>query len=65
MFKVLVFGSSSAPTVWGRYAAFLGRTNAAVTDPSVLRVQVYVDDPLYLSRGSSLATARELTLAVA
>ena len=23
-FKVLVFGSGSAPTVWGRYAAFLG-----------------------------------------
>ena len=28
--KVLVFGSSSAPAVWGRYAAFLGRSTAAV-----------------------------------
>ena len=30
VFKVLVFGSSSAPSVWGRYAAFLGRSTAAV-----------------------------------
>ena len=30
VFKVLVFGSSSAPTVWGKYAAFLGRSTAAV-----------------------------------
>ena len=47
VFKVLVFGSSSAPTVWGRYAAFLGRSTAAVVGTDPLRLQVYVDDPLY------------------
>ncbi len=36
-FRVLVFGSGSAPTVWGRFAAFLGRTgqaNRACCEPS-------------------------------
>ena len=46
-FRVLVFGSASAPTVWGRFAAFPGRTWSAVADLRVLRVQVYVDDPVY------------------
>jgi hypothetical protein len=25
VFKVLVFGSGSSPTVWGRFSAFIGR----------------------------------------
>ena len=45
--KALVFGSSSAPTVWGRYVAFLGRSTAAIVGTGPLRLQVYVDDPLY------------------
>ena len=46
VFKVLVFGSSSAPTAWGWYAAFLGRSTAAAVGTDPLRLQVYVDDPL-------------------
>ena len=42
IFKILVFGSSSVPTVWGRYAAFLGRSTAAVVGTDPLRLQVYV-----------------------
>ena len=64
VFKVLVFGSSSAPTVWGRYAAFLGRTTASIVDRSHVRVEIFVDDPLYIARGSQSRIASELTLAV-
>ena len=33
VFRVLVFGSGRAPTVWGRHGAFLGRSTAAIWDP--------------------------------
>eukprot|EP00969_Alexandrium_andersonii_P373419 15483982-Alexandrium_andersonii.AAC.1 len=29
-FRVLVFGAASAPTVWGRFAAWLGRSSAVL-----------------------------------
>ena len=44
VYDVLVFGSKSSPTVWGRYAALLGRILSAVVPEA--RTQVYVDDPL-------------------
>ena len=51
VFDSLVFGSGSSPTIWGRYAALLGRSLAALFDPTELRIQIYVDDPLLLARG--------------
>ena len=45
VYDVLVFGCMSSPTVWGRCAALLGRSHAAI-NPAV-RGQVYVDDPLF------------------
>ena len=44
VYDVLVFGSVSSPTIWGRFAAWLTRTLVSVC-PS-LGVQTYVDDPL-------------------
>lgn len=44
LYDVLVFGSKSSPTVWGRYAALLGRVLSAIVPEA--RTQVYVDDPL-------------------
>ena len=46
VYKVLVFGSRSSPTIWGRFAAFMGRTMSAV----ILEAegQVYVDDPVWV-----------------
>ena len=64
VFKVLVFGSSSAPTVWGRYAAFLGRSTAAVVGSDPLRLQVYVDDPLYACIAQPLRAARLFSVAL-
>ena len=47
IFNVLVFGSSSAPTVWGRFAAWLGRSTMAVCAQLPLRMLMFVDDPVY------------------
>eukprot|EP00435_Cladocopium_sp_Y103_P017439 s3840_g4.t1 len=49
IFNTLVFGAASAPTIWGRYAAFLGRTIAAI-EPEV-GCQIYVDDPIFTLTG--------------
>ena len=51
VFRVLVFGSGSAPTVWGRYAAWLGRSTCAVLNRFPFRMQMYVDDPVYSASG--------------
>ena len=64
MFDSLVFGSGSSPTVWGRFAAFLGRALASVFDPTELRPQVYVDDPLMVARGTATARSRRFTVAL-
>ena len=64
-FRVLVFGAASAPTVWGRFGAWLGRSTAAVTDPRFFRGEMYVDDPLYtLGGGGAPDRAREGALAL-
>ena len=46
VYKVLVFGSRSSPTIWGRFAAFMGRTMSAVIPEA--EGQVYVDDPVWV-----------------
>jgi hypothetical protein len=65
IFTVLVFGSASAPTVWGRYAAWLGRSTATIVDPDRLRIQIYVDDPIYTIRGTLYEAAIEVAIALA
>ena len=45
VYDVLVFGSVSSPTLWGRYAAWFGRSLASI-NPDI-RLQTYVDDPLF------------------
>ena len=62
VFRVIVFGSGSAPTGRGRFGAFLGRTTAGVVDPSVVRLQVYVDDPVFVARGPRAVVVRELAV---
>ena len=64
VFKVLVFGSSSAPAIWGRYAAFLGRSTAAVMGTDPPRLQVYVDDPLYVCLAEPFRAARLFSVAL-
>ena len=64
MSSVLVFGSGSAPTVWGRYGAFLGRSTAAILGPDPVRLQVYVDDPIYAAAAQPKEAARYLAVAL-
>ena len=63
VFTVLVFGSASAPTVWGRYAAWIGRSTAAIVNPE--RIQIYVDDPIFTIRGTLHDAAIEVSIALA
>ena len=64
VFRVLVFGSVSAPTVWGRYAAWLGRTTCALVPEDRLRLHIYVDDPVYVARGTTEQRALALSTAL-
>ena len=36
LFRVLIFGSGSAPTMWGRFAAWLGRSTMCIAPSDVL-----------------------------
>ena len=62
IFNVLVFGAASAPTVWGRYAAFIGRSSAAILRSRQGRIQVYVDDPLAALSGSPPYTTTSIAI---
>ena len=52
VFRVLCMGGKSAPTIWGRFAAAIGRVLASIANPDSFRVEVYVDDPLLTAAGS-------------
>ena len=58
----LVFGSGSSPTVWGRFAAWLGRSGAAILGrDSAGRLQIFVDDPILTLAGPSKGKRRLAT----
>ena len=60
IFDTLVFGAGSSPTLWGRYAAWLGRSAAAVLPRA--GVQIYVDDPAFVLTGTLDEASRDLTI---
>ena len=62
-YKRLVFGSKSSPTLWGRAAAWTGRSTAAVVDPTRARMELYVDDPLLTARGPRRVAVQEAEVA--
>ena len=51
VFEVLCMGGKSAPNIWGRYAALLGRMLASLSSPDEFRAEVFVDDPLMAAAG--------------
>jgi hypothetical protein len=63
VFHCLVFGSGSAPTAWGRFAAFLGRSTAAIAAGN-FHMQNYVDDPAFSCRGTMKHAAKQFTIAL-
>ena len=46
------FGLATAPLLWGRAAAWLGRTAQALHTKWDHRMQIYVDDPALVARGT-------------
>ena len=50
-FKSLCMGGKSAPNIWGRFAAALGRMAASIMPPAEHRIEIYVDDPLLCAGG--------------
>ena len=59
IFDTLVFGAASSPTIWGRCAAWLARTIAAV-EPEA-GCQIYIDDPVFVLAGGIREAAKRLT----
>ena len=62
VFLVLLFGAASSVPIWGRVAAWLARTTAALLHPGEAALQLYVDDPIVAARGT--AAQRERAFAV-
>ena len=60
VFDTLVFGAGSSPTIWGRYAAWLGRSATAITPRA--GVQIYVDDPAFVLSGTLEKASWDLTV---
>ena len=52
VFEVLCMGGRSAPNIWGRNAACLGRLLASLFDPEQFRNEIYVDDPIMAAVGT-------------
>ena len=63
VFKVMCMGGKASPNVWGRFAAAIGRILASLFDPSELRCEIYVDDPLVAVTGSKRQRTRLFTIA--
>ena len=64
VFDSLVFGSGSSPTVWGRFAAWLGRSTAAILSKEVFRQEIYVDDPILFAKGVYSEVVNNLSIAL-
>ena len=57
-YRTVLCGGAGCPLLWGRAAAFLGRSGQSLFCEREFRTQIYVDDPATIVRGS-LTKARE------
>ena len=64
VFLVLCMGGKSAPNIWGRYAACIGRVLASVFPSDELRSEIYVDDPLLACTGTLARRTKVFTMAI-
>ena len=51
VYKGVPFGLATAPLLWGRVAAWLGRATQSIFERARVRTQIYVDDPVLVVRG--------------
>lgn len=52
MYRTVLIGIKTGPLVWGRMAALIARATQAMFHGDRCRLQVFVDDPLVVARGS-------------
>ena len=51
-YRTVLFGVKTGPLVWGRVAALIARSTQALFHPSRCQLQIFVDDPLIVARGT-------------
>ena len=61
-FDTVVFGGGGSPLIWGRAAALLGRSGQSLFVTSELIVEIDVDDPWILLRGSPVVRKRNAVI---
>ena len=61
-YETVLFGGAGSPGVWGRAAAFLGRSGQSLFSAEEARIQVYVDDPWTIWKGGDEERAKNLGL---
>ena len=64
-YRGVPFGLASAPLLWGRLSAWLGRAAQALHPPDHHRLQIYVDDPAGAIRGTQAQRDRILSKTLA
>ena len=52
VYKTVLFGIKTGPLVWGRMAALIARSTQSLFHISRCRLQIFVDDPLIVARGT-------------
>jgi hypothetical protein len=62
LFTSMLFGFKAAPLIFGRFAAALGRLLQSLFHSSEARLQIYLDDPLWLLTGPKWRRDRALAL---
>ena len=60
VYDVLVFGSKSSPTIWGRFAVYWGRIVCSILPE--IGMQVYVDDPIFVLPNSKKESVKLFTV---
>jgi hypothetical protein len=56
----LCFGAKSAPLIWSRLAALLGRVSQGCLGPGGARIVIYLDDPLFVLSGTRIQRDKDL-----
>ena len=52
-YRGVPFGLATAPLLWGRVAAWIGRASQAIHSQWQHRLQIYVDDPILVVKGNA------------
>ena len=62
VYKTVLFGVKTGPLVWGRMAGLIARSTQALFSDDSYRLQVFVDDPIIVAKGTSEEIKRMVDL---